>query len=242
MRILPSIDLKDGNVVRLYKGDFATTHTVASSAVETAKRFLAAGAALIHMVDLDGAKSGGGANRAIVREVVGQTGAAVELGGGIRSMADIGDALALGVQRVIIGSAAVEHPELVEEAVKAYGERIVVGIDALKGTVRTRGWVADSGLSYLDFARRMTGMGVSAVVFTDIDRDGLQAGPSFDALAALRAAVDCEIVASGGVTTLSDVERLRDMGIDGAIVGKAAYTGAMDLVRAVRVAAGTENA
>ena len=238
MRILPSIDLKDGSVVRLYKGDFATTHTVADSAVETARRFLDAGAELVHMVDLDGARTGDGANRRIVREVVRETGAAVELGGGIRRMRDIEDALELGVARVVIGSAAVEQPELVREAVRLYGGRIAVGIDAQGGTVRTRGWLWDSGLSYLVFARQMTDCGVQAIIFTDIDRDGLQEGPSFAALEALRRAVGCEIVASGGVTTLEDVERLRDMGIDGAIVGKAAYTGALELRRAVALAAG----
>ena len=236
MRILPSIDLKDGKVVRLYKGDFATTHTVADSAEETARRFLDAGAALLHMVDLDGAKTGGGANRRLVRDVIAHTGAVVELGGGIRSMEDIADVLALGVSRVVLGSAAVEKPELVPAAVEAYGEKIAVGIDAQKGTVRTRGWVEDSGLPYLDFARKMESCGVRTIIFTDIDRDGLQKGPSFAYLQALREAVGCEIVASGGVTTLEDVVRLRDMGIDAAIVGKAAYTGAMDLRRAVELA------
>ncbi len=224
--------------MRLYKGDFATTHTVADSAVETARRFLNAGAELVHMVDLDGAKTGDGANRQIVREVVEKTHAAVELGGGIRRMQDIRDVLALGVSRVVIGSAAVEDPGLVREAVETWGEKIAVGIDALEGTVRTRGWLRDSGLSYLDFARQMTDFGVQAIIFTDISRDGLQSGPSFDALEALRKAVSCEIVASGGVTTLEDIVRLRDLGIDGAIVGKAAYTGAMDLSRAVELAAG----
>ena len=129
-----------------------------------------------------------------------------------------------------------EKPELVPAAVEAYGEKIAVGIDAQKGTVRTRGWVEDSGLPYLDFARKMESCGVRTIIFTDIDRDGLQKGPSFAYLQALREAVGCEIVASGGVTTLEDVVRLRDMGIDAAIVGKAAYTGAMDLRRAVELA------
>ena len=237
MKILPSIDLKDGQVVRLYKGDFATTHTVASGAVETARRFLSCGAELLHMVDLDGAKDGDGKNRAIVREVIEQTHARVELGGGIRTMADVEAVLGMGVSRVVIGSAAVEHPEFVREAVEKYGNRVAVGIDALKGSVRTRGWVQDSGISYLDFARKMEAFGVSAIIFTDIDKDGLQAGPSLETLQALRKAVNCEIVASGGVTTLDDVKALRDMGIDCAIVGKAAYTGAMDLAAAVKLAA-----
>jgi len=237
MKILPSIDLKDGQVVRLYKGDFATTHTVASSAVETARRFLSCGAELLHMVDLDGAKDGGGKNRAIVREVIEQTQARVELGGGIRTMEDVETVLSMGVHRVVIGSAAVEHPEFVREAVQKFGNRIVVGIDALKGSVRTRGWVQDSGISYLDFSKKMEDFGVSAIVFTDIDKDGLQTGPSLEALKALRETVKCEIVASGGVTTLDDIKALHDMKIDCAIVGKAAYTGAMDLAAAVKLAA-----
>ena len=233
MRVLPAIDLKDGQCVRLKKGDYGTAHKVAEDAVETAKSFLAAGAELIHMVDLDGAKDGSHANYDVVRRVLAETGAQVELGGGIRTMADVEAVLALGVSRVIIGSAAVKNPELVREAVAQYGDKIAVGIDALGGTVRTEGWLKDSGEDYIAFARLMESYGVRTVIFTDIDKDGMLEGPNFEQLGRLRAAVSCGIVASGGVSTLSDIARLRDMGIDEAIAGKAVYTGALDLAAAI---------
>lgn len=233
MRVLPAIDLKDGQCVRLKKGDYDTAHKVAEDAVETAKSFLAAGAELIHMVDLDGAKDGSHANYDVVRRVLAETGAQVELGGGIRTMADVEAVLALGVSRVIIGSAAVKNPELVREAVAQYGDKIAVGIDALGGTVRTEGWLRDSGEDYIAFAKLMESYGVRTIIFTDIDKDGMLEGPNFEQLGRLRAAVSCGIVASGGVSTLSDIARLRDMGIDEAIAGKAVYTGALDLAAAI---------
>ena len=233
MRVLPAIDLKDGQCVRLKKGDYGTAHKVAEDAVETAKSFLAAGAELIHMVDLDGAKDGSHANYDVVRRVLAETGAQVELGGGIRTMADVEAVLALGVSRVIIGSAAVKNPEFVREAVEKFGDKIAVGIDALGGTVRTEGWLKDSGEDYIAFARLMESYGVRTIIFTDIDKDGMLEGPNFEQLGRLRAAVSCGIVASGGVSTLSDIARLRDMGIDEAIAGKAVYTGALDLAAAI---------
>lgn len=236
MRILPAIDLKDGQCVRLQKGDYGTAHKVAEDAVETAKGFLCAGAKLIHMVDLDGAKDGSHANYAVVKRVIEQTGAAVELGGGIRSMEDVEAVLALGAARVIIGSAAVKDPPLVKAAVEQYGGRIAVGIDARGGTVRTEGWLRDSGEDYLAFAKQMDAFGVQTIIFTDIDKDGMLAGPNFDQLAALRGAVSCGIVASGGVSSIEDVKRLKALGIDEAIAGKAVYTGALDLAAAIREA------
>lgn len=236
MKILPAIDLKDGQCVRLQKGDYGTAHKVAEDAVQTARSFLAAGATLIHMVDLDGAKDGSHANYDVVRQVIEQTGAAVELGGGIRTMSDVQAVLALGVSRVIIGSAAVRDPELVRQAVAQYGDRIAVGIDARGGTVRTDGWLSDSGEDYLTFAKKMERFGVKTIIFTDIDKDGMLEGPNFEQLGALRRAVSCAIVASGGVTSLSDIQRLRDAGIDAAIAGKAVYTGALDLAQAIKEA------
>ena len=233
MRVLPAIDLKDGQCVRLQKGDYGTAHKVAEDAVETARGFLAAGAELIHMVDLDGAKDGTHANYDVVRRVLRETGAAVELGGGIRTMADVTAVLELGVSRVIIGSAAVKNPEFVREAVAKYGDRIAVGIDALGGTVRTEGWLRDSGEDYIGFARLMESYGVRTIIFTDIDKDGMLEGPNFEQLGRLRAAVSCSIVASGGVSTLSDIRRLRELGIEEAIAGKAVYTGALDLAAAI---------
>ena len=228
MKVIPAIDLKDGQCVRLQKGDYGTAHKVAENAVETARRFLEAGASLIHMVDLDAAKDGSHANYGVVEQVIRETGATVELGGGIRSMQDVETVLALGVSRVIIGSAAVRHPEFVAEAVKKYGDKIVVGIDAKSETVR--------GENYIAFAERMESYGVKNIIFTDIDKDGMLAGPNFDQLAALRASVSCEIIASGGVSTLEDIAALKKLGIDGAIAGKAVYTGTLDLAKAIKEA------
>ena len=236
MKVIPAIDLKDGQCVRLQKGDYGTAHKVAENAVETARRFLEAGASLIHMVDLDAAKDGSHANYGVVEQVIRETGATVELGGGIRSMQDVETVLALGVSRVIIGSAALRHPEFVAEAVKKYGDKIVVGIDAKSETVRTDGWLDDSGENYIAFAERMESYGVKNIIFTDIDKDGMLAGPNFDQLAALRASVSCEIIASGGVSTLEDIAALKKLGIDGAIAGKAVYTGTLDLAKAIKEA------
>jgi len=236
MIILPAIDLKDGMCVRLYKGDFNTAHKVAEDAVETAKKFLSCGAEMIHMVDLDGAKTGGGKNMQVVKSVIDNTNAKVELGGGIRNMDNIASAIEAGVSRVIIGSAAVKNPELVREAVEKYGDKIAVGIDALGDTVRTEGWLEDSKLNFIDFAKKMESYGVKTIIYTDISKDGLQSGPSFDNLAKLREAVSCAIVASGGVTTIDDVKKLRDMNIDAAIAGKAVYTGTLPLKEAIEEA------
>lgn len=236
MIVIPAIDLKDGQCVRLQKGDYDTVHKVTEDAVETARRFLAAGARMIHMVDLDAAKDGERMNYGVVGRVIRETGAAVELGGGIRSMQDIERVLALGVQRVIIGSAAVRNPPFVVEAVKAYGDRIVIGVDAKSETVRTDGWLGDSGENYIAFAERMESYGVKNIIFTDIDKDGMLAGPNFDQLAALRASVSCKLVASGGVSTVQDILRLKKLGIEGAIAGRAVYTGTLDLAAAIREA------
>lgn len=236
MRILPAIDLKDQMCVRLVKGDYATAHKVAEDAVETAKKFLDAGAELIHMVDLDGAKDGTHPNYPVVRRVIEETDASVELGGGIRTMEDIARVLELGVKRVIIGSAAVKNPPLVKEACEKYGDKIAVGIDALSGTVRTEGWLNDSGMDYIEFAKLMESYGVKTIIFTDIDKDGMLSGPNFEQLQALRDAVSCGIVASGGVSTLEDIARLRDMKIDEAIAGKAVYTGQLDVRAAIETA------
>lgn len=234
MLLFPAIDLKDGKVVRLYKGDFDTVHQVANDPVVTAKAFLAAGAKHIHMVDLDGARGGVRKNSEIVRAVA-ETGIKVELGGGIRSMADIEAVFTLGVWRVVIGSAAVSDPDFVRAAVAKYGfDRVAVGIDAQNGKVKTAGWEADSGLDYLAFALSMEEIGVNVIIFTDIDTDGMLSGPSYEKLAALQQAVSCRITASGGVSSNEDLRRLQAMGLYAAIIGKAWYAGTVDLNQAVK--------
>lgn len=234
MLIFPAIDLKDGKVVRLHKGRFDTVHQVADDPMETAKTFCAAGARYLHMVDLDGARDGKRKNSAIVQAVA-EVGLRIELGGGIRSMADLEAVFGLGVWRAVIGSAAVSDPEFVREAVAKYGpERIAVGIDAKDGLVRTSGWEENAGLDYISFAEQMGSIGVKYIIFTDIETDGTLSGPSFDRLEALQKAVSCSITASGGVSSNEDLRQLRDRGLYAAIVGKAWYAGAVDLAQAIR--------
>lgn len=234
MIILPAIDLKDGKVVRLYKGDFNTVHQVANDPVATAQAFYDAGARYIHMVDLDGAKDGKRRNGEIVR-AVSKVGLRVELGGGIRTMADIEAVFDSGVYRAVIGSAAVTDRELVADAVVKFGaDRIAVGIDTQNGKVKTAGWVEDSGLDYLQFAREMEQIGVKNIIFTDIDTDGTLGGPALTRLMELKKAVSCQITASGGVANNEDIRNLKDLDMYGAIIGKAYYAGTIDLVQAVK--------
>lgn len=233
MLIFPAIDLKDGQVVRLVKGDFSSVHQVARDPVSTAEQFYAAGARQLHMVDLDGARDGVRRNGELVRAVTG-CGLRVELGGGLRTMEDLEDVFALGIWRAVIGSAAVSDPGLVRAAVERFGpERVAVGVDARDGLVRTAGWEEETGLDCLTFARRMEELGAEYLIFTDIDTDGTLSGPPFGRLEALQRAVGCSITASGGVSSNADLRALRDMGLYGAIVGKAWYTGAVDLKLAV---------
>ena len=205
MIILPAIDLKDGAVVRLYKGSFDTVHQVATDPVTVARAFQEAGATWIHMVDLDGARDGVRRNAQLVQAVA-ALGLQVELGGGIRSMEDLEAVFALGVTRAVIGSAAVSNLELVAQAIATYGaDRIAVGIDARDGKVKTAGWEVDSGLDYLDFARQMERLGVKIIIFTDIETDGMLSGPSFGRLQQLQKAVSCQLIASGGVSCNQDI-------------------------------------
>lgn len=233
MLIFPAIDLKDGKVVRLYKGDFDTVHQVADDPVATAKAFYDAGARYLHMVDLDGAKDGKRKNSDIVRAVA-DVGLRIELGGGIRTMADLEAVFALGVWRAVIGSAAVSDPDFVKAAIETYGpERIAVGIDTKDGLVRTAGWTENASLDYIDFAKQMSAIGVKYIIFTDIDTDGTLSGPAFRRLDALQKAVSCSITASGGVSCNKDIRALRDMELYAAIIGKAWYAGTIDLAQAV---------
>ncbi len=234
MIILPAIDLKDGKVVRLWKGEFDTVHQVAADPLAVARDFWGAGARFVHMVDLDGARNGIRKNSSLVQQVA-ETGLRVELGGGIRSMDDLRLVFDLGIFRAVLGSAAVSDPELVRSAVAEFGaERIAVGIDAKDGRVKTAGWLEDVGLNYLDFARDMEKLGVRKIIFTDIDTDGTLGGPAYERLSALQARCGCDIIASGGVSCNGDIVRLAEMELHGAIVGKAYYAGAVDLAQAIK--------
>lgn len=236
MIILPAIDIKDGNCVRLFKGDFNTVEKVASDYLETAKGFEAAGAEWIHMVDLDGAKEGRPVNTKIYTDVAEKTNLKVELGGGIRSLETIDEYLKMGISRVILGSVALKNPALVKEAVEKFGsEKIVVGIDAMNGMVATEGWLEASDVNYIQLANEMIKSGVKYFIFTDISKDGTLSGINAEQLQALYDGTDksCRIIASGGVHTMDDIIKCKVMGLYGTICGKSIYKGTLDLKEAI---------
>ena len=229
MILLPAIDLHEGSCVRLLRGDYATAQKVAEDAVETALGFQQAGARWLHMVDLDGAKAGHPLNRETILRVRQNTKMQIEVGGGIRSMQQVEDYLENGIRRVILGSAALQNPGFVKEAVQKYGDSIAVGIDARHGMVAAEGWTETSSVDYLELARRMEQIGVRYLIVTDISQDGTLNGPNLEMLDRINNAVSCEIVASGGVGNLKDIIDLYNLNLYGAIIGKAIYVGAIDL-------------
>ena len=234
MIILPAIDIHEGKCVRLFRGDYSTAEVVAGDPLETAKSFREQGAHWLHMVDLDGAKAGKPVNHQLILSTADSAGMHVEVGGGIRNMQTVEDYLMGGASRVILGSAALEDPEFVKKAVKTYGRQIAVGIDALDGIAAAEGWTKKSGMDYLDVAKRMEDIGVQYIICTDIHKDGTQAGPNLEMLDKLNRSVSCNIIASGGVSSLLDIINLYDLGLYGAIAGKAVYAGTLDLKAAVR--------
>lgn len=235
MIILPAIDIKDGNCVRLFKGDYSTVQKVAESPYIAAQRFADAGARWMHMVDLDGAKDAKLVNADLIADVAKSSGLSVEVGGGIRDMKAVEYYLSRGINKVILGSAAVKDPQFVVDAVKNYGDKIVVGIDAKDGVVRAEGWIDSSDINYIELAKRMEDVGVRTIVFTDIDQDGTLAGPNLKQLDDLVHQVDCNIVASGGVAVLKDIINLAELDVYGAICGKAIYSGNLDLKLALEM-------
>ncbi len=236
MLILPAIDMKNGECVRLRRGDYATAQKVAEDILQTAKSFEAAGARWLHMVDLDGAKDAHPVNAEKVLQVVRQTGLKVEIGGGIRQMKTIKKYLDGGISRVILGSAALQNPDFAAEAIHTYREKIAIGIDARNGKVAAEGWTETSGADYLDFAKQMEQLGAQTIIFTDISRDGMLSGPNLAMLDTLNQAVSCNVVASGGVRNLQDIQSLSKLGLYGTICGKSLYAGTLNLADAVRAA------
>lgn len=239
MIILPAIDIKDGNCVRLFKGDFSTVEKVAADYLETAKSFEDAGAEWIHMVDLDGAKEGRPVNTKIYTDVAEKTNLKVELGGGIRSLETIQEYLDMGISRVILGSVALKNPRLVRDAVEKFGsEKIVVGIDAMNGMVATEGWLETSDVNYIDLANQMIRSGVKYFIFTDISKDGTLSGVNREQLQALADGTEnCNIIASGGVHTMDDIKACKAMGLYGTICGKSIYKGTLNLKEAIQYSA-----
>lgn len=234
MIVIPAIDLKDGQCVRLLQGRAEAASVVAEDAVETARRWQAAGAKRLHMVDLDGAFEGKRKNLAVVAEVTQALGIPVELGGGIRDMAGIEAVFAAGVQWAILGTAAIERPEFVANAVREFGDRILVGIDARNGKVAVRGWLETTQVSAWELAERVRDAGVKEIIFTDIAKDGMLQGPNLESLRQVAAIPGLRVIASGGVSSLGDLEQInRIEGVSGAIVGKALYSGHIDLAEAI---------
>ena len=234
MIIFPAIDIKDRECVRLYKGDFATAAKVAESYMNTALSFKKVGAQWIHLVDLNGALNGERINSDIFTDVAKNSGLKVEVGGGIRSMQDIAFYLENGIERVIIGSAALKNPDLVKEACREYGDKIAVGIDAKNEMVATEGWTEKSNTHYIDLAKKMEQFGVKYIIFTDIDCDGMLSGPNLEQLVKLNDAVSCNITASGGIKDISNIKALKAVGVYGAICGRSIYSGMLNLCDAVK--------
>lgn len=229
MIVLPAIDIKDGRCVRLYQGDYAKATTYGDDPVEVALRWQNAGANWLHVVDLDGALQGSPVNAELIGRIREATTLHIEVGGGMRSLDHIERILDLGVDRVILGTVAIRNPDLLQEALSRWGERIVVGIDARDGWVAVAGWLETSRVQAADLAIKLSAAGVKRFVYTDISRDGALNGPNFNSLAEMCLATTSAMIASGGVRSIADLRALEALGVEGAIVGKALYTGDMDL-------------
>lgn len=235
MILYPAIDLKDGKCVRLLRGEMSRATVFGDDPAAQALKFQDAGCDWLHLVDLNGAFAGQPVNAAAVEAVLKAVRVPAQLGGGIRDMATIELWLHKGLSRVILGTAAVENPALVREAASAFPGKIAVGIDARHGRVATKGWATETDVMATDLARRFQDVGVAAIIYTDIDRDGAMQGPNIEATEALARAVAIPVIASGGVSRMDDLVALRDTGvIAGAITGRALYDGAIDLARALR--------
>ncbi len=236
MIIYPAIDLYDGKAVRLLKGDYHAMTVYSESPAEVALDFRRAGATHIHLVDLEGAKEGTTPNLATVKRIIAESGLFTEIGGGIRSMETIDAYLTAGADRVILGTAAVKDPALLRAATAKYGERIAVGIDIKDGMVAIHGWTETTARDGMDFCAEMQAAGVKTIICTDISRDGAMMGTNHALYSTLAERFDMNIIASGGVSSIEDVRRLAALGIHGAIIGRAYYTGAIRLAEAIEVA------
>ena len=237
MILYPAIDLKDGQCVRLYKGEMAQATVFNDNPAAQARAFQDAGCEWLHLVDLNGAFAGEPVNGAAVEAILAATSVPAQLGGGIRDLATIEHWLSRGLARVILGTVAVENPDLVRQAAGAFPGQVAVGIDARGGRVATKGWAEETDVMVTDLARRFEDAGVAAIIYTDIDRDGAMQGPNIAATAALANAVSLPVIASGGVSSLDDLTALKTCGapLDGAISGRALYDGAIDLAEALAI-------
>ena len=236
MILFPAIDLYEKKAVRLYKGDYANMTVYSENPIEIARDFEAKGCTHIHMVDLEGAKDGTTPNISVVEQVAKETSLFVEIGGGIRSMETVERYLNAGVSRVILGTAAVNDEAFLRAAVAAYGDKIAVGADVKDGCIAIKGWLEKSAVTLEEFLQKMQAIGVKNIICTDISKDGAMQGTNLALYRELSEKFSLEITASGGVSTMEDIRQLRKMDIYGAIIGKAYYTGAIDLAEALEVA------
>ena len=236
MILFPAIDIRNGRCVRLTEGKFECETVFAEDPAEMAVRWADAGAEYLHVVDLDGALAGQSGNTEVIKRILAKVKMPVQVGGGIRTLANIENMLALGVSRVILGSVAVRDPELVREACQKFPGQVVVGIDAKNGEVAVEGWGIGGGIGAIELAKKMAAVGVEHIIFTDISRDGMLSGVNVETTAELAKASGVKVIASGGVSSLADLKALQAHeadGIEGCIVGKAIYTGALDLKEAL---------
>ena len=236
MIIFPAIDLFEGKVVRLLRGDYAQMTVYSDHPEEIGKDFAAQGATHVHLVDLEGARSGSTPNLETVLRIRESTGLFCEIGGGIRNMETVDTYLKAGLDRVILGTAAVEDRGFLKKTVEKYGEKIAVGVDVRDGFVAVKGWTENSALRFMDFCKEMEETGVKTLICTDISRDGAMRGTNREMYRELSETLGLQITASGGVSTLEDVESLRKMNLYGAIIGKAYYTGDINLKKAIETA------
>ncbi len=238
MRIYPAIDIQDGKCVRLFRGSFSDVTVYGDDPVEMAKKWEEQGGEFLHVVDLDGARYGQGKNAELIKKICQTLQIPVQTGGGIRTMEDIESRLSCGVSRVIIGTKAVRDEDFVKEAVERFGEKIVIGIDAKDGFAATEGWEEVSGFRAVELAKKMSALGVSNFVYTDIATDGTLAGPNVPAMREMAESVPANVIASGGIGSYEHIRALRPTGVEGVIVGRALYTGNVSLSEAIRIGKG----
>ncbi len=236
MEIIPAIDIREGRCVRLYQGDYRRQTTYGEDPVEIALRWRSQGARWLHIIDLAGAASGKPASIPLVEAIVKESGLAVEFGGGVRQVRVVEELLRKGVSRIIVGTAAIENPAMVKKLCRRFGEAIAVSLDAREGKVSTHGWRKDTAVDALPLAREMVEIGVSRFIFTDIKRDGTLTEPNFALVERLLKGVDVPVVAAGGISRLEHLERLKKLGVEGVVIGKALYTGDIDLTEAIALA------
>ncbi len=229
MQIYPAIDIKDGKAVRLTQGRFDDVTVFYDDPADAAKQWIDVGASYIHMVDLDGARYGRSFITDVIRAIRAKYDVPIQTGGGVRSLDDVAERISAGVSRVIIGTAAVKDPELVKEAVRLYGDRIAVGVDAKNGFVAVSGWEEVSDVSAAELCLKMKGYGVKTVIYTDISKDGMMSGPNTASTRELIERTGLDIIASGGISSMEDIQNVADIGSAGVIIGRALYNGTLDL-------------